>query len=392
MRSSIEQSQTTSARERGRPSRIDVWSGPLRRAVRGVARAEFEELHADVVRICTDLAVGGVDGSRGQDFALALHELELTAIHWAKRGLGLDRLQQAVHTGFRRGAEQLTQLAHTPAEEVAGPGNQLDLLESVHVRLTRAYSHQLPAPTNHAHAATRTLAVALLHGEPAGPLARYYGVAISARYHLIALGMPRSADGRSAVIASRLEAAVARRCGPRALPLLGVEGGTVLFPEDLVAEDDLGDLIRDLETSIGRAVVAVAVTAAASDIADASCQAHDFLDAAIATGVEPGLYRLSDLSLHFQLTRPGPARDALSALLSPLDKYPELGHTLATYLANDMNRQRTASELHVHANTLDYRLKRIHRITGCDPSTGAGLWRLRSALIVRRYAQRSTVV
>jgi hypothetical protein len=230
----------------------------------------------------------------------------------------------------------------------------------------------------------------LLRGEHAGPLARYSGVAISIRYHLIALGIPGPVDGRSAAIASRLEAAVTRRCGPRALALLGVEGGTVLIPEGLVAEDDLGELIRDLETSIGRAVVAVAVTAAASDIADAGCQAHDFLDAATATRVEPGLYRLSDLSLHFQLTRPGPARDVLSALLSPLDSYPELVHTLATHLANDTDRRRTASELHVHANTVDYRLKRIHQITGCDPFTVTGLWRLRSALIVRSYTQRST--
>ncbi|MFF0488524.1 PucR family transcriptional regulator [Nocardia sp. NPDC004068] len=395
MSSSVEQSQTltrpvevSGARERERPSRIEAWPGPSRRAAAGAARTEFEALRAEVVRVCTDLAV---DGFRGQDFAPALHELELAARHWATLGLDLDRLQQAIHTGFRRGAERLTQLARTPSEAVAALRDQLDLLESVHVRLTRAYSHQLPTTTSHIHAATRTLAVALLRGEHADPLARYSGVAISTRYHLIALEIPGPVKSRSAAIASRLEAAVIRRCGPRALSLLGVEGGTVLIPEDLVAEDDLGELIRDLETGIGRAVVAVAVTAATSDIADAGRQAHDFLDVAIATRVEPRLYRSSELSLYYQLTRPGPARDALSALLSPLEDYPELAHTLITHLANDTNRRRTASELNVHTNTLDYRLKRIHQITGCDPCTAAGLWRLRSALIVRSYTQRSSV-
>ncbi|WP_280381795.1 helix-turn-helix domain-containing protein, partial [Nocardia wallacei] len=48
-------------------------------------------------------------------------------------------------------------------------------------------------------------------------------------------------------------------------------------------------------------------------------------------------------------------------------------------------RQRTARLLHVHTNTVDYRLKRIGQLTGFDPTQASGLWYLRSALVARTY-------
>lgn len=59
--------------------------------------------------------------------------------------------------------------------------------------------------------------------------------------------------------------------------------------------------------------------------------------------------------------------------------------TLRTRISNNLNRQRTARILHVHTNTVDYRLKRIGQLTGFDPTQAAGLWYLRSALVARTY-------
>ncbi|MFC8529301.1 PucR family transcriptional regulator [Nocardia sp. NPDC057227] len=87
--------------------------------------------------------------------------------------------------------------------------------------------------------------------------------------------------------------------------------------------------------------------------------------------------------LHRQLTRPGPARAHLAAMLDPLDAHPELLQTLRVHFRNESNRKRTARELYVHPNTVDYRLRRIARLTGHDPVTGGGAWRLRSALTAR---------
>ena len=90
--------------------------------------------------------------------------------------------------------------------------------------------------------------------------------------------------------------------------------------------------------------------------------------------------------LEYQLTRPSDAHAALSELLDPLDRNPDLPHTLEVYLANDLDRRRTAAALHVHPNTLDYRLRRIVELTGLDPATSRGLQLLGASLAARRLA------
>nr|WP_246461822.1 helix-turn-helix domain-containing protein [Nocardia transvalensis] len=164
---------------------------------------------------------------------------------------------------------------------------------------------------------------------------------------------------------------------------------------ELVEDERLGDLIGTLSRCAGSSFVAVVLDAAAGDIPGVGRQAHELLETAVQLRATPRLYRLDDVVLPFQLTRPGPGRDALQALLAPLDTRPELLRTLTRHLANDLNRQVTARQLRVHTNTIDYRLKRIAQLTGCDPTTLTGLWHLRSALIVRRFtggADRSGVV
>src|SRR5690606_17947124 len=87
--------------------------------------------------------------------------------------------------------------------------------------------------------------------------------------------------------------------------------------------------------------------------------------------------------LEYQLTRPGAARDRLAAVLDPLDEQPVLLQTLLTHLETEAARLSTAKALHVHPNTVDYRLERIAEVTGLDPRNPEGLWRLRSAAIAR---------
>ncbi|WP_018661361.1 CdaR family transcriptional regulator [Heyndrickxia acidiproducens] len=47
--------------------------------------------------------------------------------------------------------------------------------------------------------------------------------------------------------------------------------------------------------------------------------------------------------------------------------------TLQAYLANNLSLKETALELHVHINTLHYRLKQITEVTGIDPKTTEGI-------------------
>ena len=67
----------------------------------------------------------------------------------------------------------------------------------------------------------------------------------------------------------------------------------------------------------------------------------------------------------------------------------QLGATLRSYMANRCNVSVTAKVLHVHPNTLDYRLKRIVELTGLDPATSAGLQLLGAAAAARRLDPRA---
>ncbi|MBF6175832.1 PucR family transcriptional regulator [Nocardia blacklockiae] len=367
-------------------------------ADRPAAAGEFDGLSAgahpaEVVRVSRELAI---DAFRGADVATATARLEEIAGRWANHGIPLDRLQQAVHEGFRVGTDRAAGPA-APADVAAAMTilrRQLDVLQSLHVALTRAYTRQLPMPADPRHAAGRRLAVALLRGEPTGPLSRHTGLEVAEGYHVVAVGLPARADGGPGSVAPLavqcVDSELDRRFGSAAVSFLGVDGGTLLLPEDLVEDGALDELVAVLSRCTGARLLAVVLRADAADIPVVARQAHELLETAVSLRATPRLYRIDDLGLPFQLTRPGPGRDALDALLAPLDDKPELLRTLTCHLANDLNRRLTARQLRVHANTIDYRLKRIGLLTGCDPTEPTGLWQLRSALIVRRFTDGST--
>ncbi|MFS0672266.1 CdaR family transcriptional regulator [Ornithinibacillus sp. 179-J 7C1 HS] len=54
-------------------------------------------------------------------------------------------------------------------------------------------------------------------------------------------------------------------------------------------------------------------------------------------------------------------------VLSNLYKEESLLHTLKIYLRNNLNMKLTATELHIHINTLHYRINRIEQLTGLNP-------------------------
>ncbi|WP_405182509.1 PucR family transcriptional regulator [Nocardia sp. NBC_01377] len=139
---------------------------------------------------------------------------------------------------------------------------------------------------------------------------------------------------------------------------------------------------------IGRlmdALHAVTATVSADRIPAAAGIAHELLDVARRLYGRPGLYRFDDLALEYQLTRPGPGRDRLTAVPDPLAAHPELPRTLRVHVRNDINRRLTARALHIHQNTVDHRLERIGVLVGLDSARPTSLWRLRAALVARSY-------
>ena len=60
-------------------------------------------------------------------------------------------------------------------------------------------------------------------------------------------------------------------------------------------------------------------------------------------------------------------------VLAPLADHAELARTLQTFVACRFDRTATSKALHIHRNTLAYRLGRIEEITGLDLGSPRGL-------------------
>jgi len=194
----------------------------------------------------------------------------------------------------------------------------------------------------------------------------------------------------------RVQGALDEIAGQPVLTLLEPTGGSALLPttpEQVRAlAEDVDGLTRQLADAAGAPVIAgAAVATGLEDVKRAGAQATDVVRLARRLGRPPGGYLLRDVLLEYQLTRPSDATNALMQLLDPIDRNPDLPHTLEVYLAHDLDRRGTAAALHVHPNTLDYRLRRIVELTGLDPSTSRGLQLLGAALAARRLAGSNAV-
>ncbi|MFI5718573.1 PucR family transcriptional regulator [Nocardia sp. NPDC051750] len=242
--------------------------------------------------------------------------------------------------------------------------------------------------------APRTLAATLLSGRSSASVAREAGVAVADSYHVLAVRSAAAGHEPSAghepvsgghIRAVRIE--LPAMISPQALALATEDGVTVLVPAEALAESSVDEVIGRFARRHAVPIVAVVhAHSAPEDLPDTAEQAWEIVDLVRRLRLPAGVYRFDDLALEYQLTRPGPGRDQLASLLDALDEHPELIRTLRIHIANNLNRQRTARVLHIHPNTVDYRLKRIGELTGLDANEAPGLWYLRSALVVRGYA------
>ncbi|WP_054812730.1 PucR family transcriptional regulator [Nocardia arizonensis] len=344
-----------------------------------------------VTRICLQLAVSMLDG---HDIADKTRQLENAAAGWAREGVPIDTVQRAVHDGFALGLDLMVGHAQITDHFVDGTKLAVEILDTMNSAISVGYVRELRTVGGEQHTALHTLTSALLSGHSSATMARECGVEIADAYSVLALAIPPHPEERDPRLDAKL---VARRTlrrvllqlsasrGEPPLALLNADGGTVLVPQTERSDAGLESLIRELSEAARVPITATVVDAAATQIPQAAEQAHELLDMVRRLRCANGLYRFDDMALEYQLTRPGPGREYLGALLDPLDDHPDLLETLRLHIANNLNRQRTARLMHVHTNTIDYRLKRIGALIGFDPTQPSGLWYLRSALVARSY-------
>ncbi|MFC4372679.1 PucR family transcriptional regulator [Nocardia halotolerans] len=349
-----------------------------------------------ITRICLEFAVSMLDG---RDIPIKLQRLQDAASGWAREGVPIDTIHHSIAEGFKMGLDLVVSSASVKDYDnlVDGVKMVMEMLDTITAQVSLAYVRELRGVVSEHHTAVHTLTSALLGGHSTSTMARECGIAIADNYAVLALTIPPHREEANPALDAkvvarrklrRVQAELAKRCGDSALSLLSVDGGTVLIPAATFDREGLAALVAQLSQAAQVGITAALVETVTTGIPDAADQAHELLDMVQRLDVTSGLYRFDELALEYQLTRPGPGREFLGSLLDPLDQYPELLETLQRHIANNLNRQRTARVLHVHTNTVDYRLKRIGQLTGFDPTQPSGLWYLRSALVARSY--RST--
>lgn len=355
-----------------------------------------------VARSCMLVLTGSADGDADRTVGSAEPAPELVRLHdsateWIRGGGTAEAFHRIV-----RGA-----VDDSFAEVVAGvePGSATELLPALrrfvhaHEAVARAVSTGLARPLSLGAEgpvpALRSLATAVAEGRiealPSGArIGTAYAVVALALVHpgpdeyccALSVGETSADPGAdTAGVLHRMRLVLLRKAS--ILPALGVHGGTLLIPTD--DGTDPAELIAELTAAAGVPILAAAVPAQHTEIAEAADTAHELLDLAQRLRYGPGLYLFRDLALEYQLTRPGPARAGLAARVAPLYDHPELLDTLLLYLRHRLRRQVTAQILELHRNTVDYRLRRIQELTGCDPVQQSGLWCLQSALIAHSY-------
>lgn len=331
---------------------------------------------------CRELIQAVLDASDEADATARMHRAAARLVH---SGVPIAAVRAELRKGMRTSVRQRAS-RNVPEQRRSCPATNIDAALDAFAIATEVVSQvyaqsSLPGPQE---AAVDALAVALLSDSDAvAARARECGMTVADSYSVIAVAVPaRGRSGRTplAAMARRVRAALSAHCGAAVLVRLSDIGGTVLIPG---SRTDALDVRALLSAAVRCQLVAAMVTAIRSEVPAAAGQAHELLGLALALGRTSGLYRFDDLALEYQLTRPGPARDRLAAVLDPLESQPHLRDTLELFLTSSVSRRALARQLNLHANTVEYRLKRVAALTGHDPLTPAGQWYLRSAMIAR---------
>ncbi len=353
-----------------------------------------EQLHGDVTQVtqtCLRLAIEMLDDQTIPGDA-QLAQIRESAAQWAREGVPLDTIIHTYHEGIKIGFDLIAAQAGADdlGDLVSGFKLVMKLLDTFTANVATAYVEEQRLVASQHQSATQTLMSALLSGHTASAVARQTGIPIANRYQVVSLSMaphPDELDPRvNTKIAARrklrrVQSALATMFNSRALTLLSNSGGTVLVPADPDLPLLTNELLAELSVHAEAPIIATQSIGPTEKIPDLSDETHDLMDLVRAIRRPPGLYEMQDLLIEYQITRPGPARDHLASTLSPLDSHPELLETLRVHLETGLNRKSTGRRMHIHPNTVDYRLRRITQTTGIDLALPEGISRAHIALL-----------
>jgi hypothetical protein len=233
----------------------------------------------------------------------------------------------------------------------------------------------------------RATAEALLRGEDVEDMARRANIRLASSYLVLMVNRRISAERRPLRPWPELERqrdVLAAPDGDELVILAPAMKGIHRVEVRAHAED----MLRIGSPEQLAPVVASVAAKNRMEIAEAVAEARAVLQVVQALEYPEGLYQVQDVPIEVSLMRSPDLADLLALRLMPLyGSGAPLLETLRVYLETSQDRRQAAAVLHVHTNTLDYRLRRIRELTGLSPmmprdiqTLGAALmaWRLRS--------------
>lgn len=361
------------------------------------SRLPAEELHGEVAAIIDHniRVFGALLRERRPAKSSELDRQRRSARRRAEEGVPLDAVLEAYHLGTMVLWQEIT--AGATADDLADLLSGQDLLLGYLRQLTTAVSAEYMEARQsllHAeHDMRRAVITALLAGGALDNPAQHAGFALPEQYAVLVLSVAPHPDEIDEAVSGpvagrrkvrRIQEVFEQSTDETVLSVLDANGGIILIPMRAGEEPEwarLRELVESATATAGAEVTAAGAVASPQGVRAAVSEAGEILGLVKRLGYPPMLYRLTDVLLEYQLSRPSPARAELARLLDPLRGSPELLRTLQIYLRNGLSRARTAAELYVHPNTVDYRLRRIARLTGLNPVLPTDLQNLRAALL-----------
>ncbi|MGW6198183.1 PucR family transcriptional regulator [Kribbella sp. NPDC055110] len=365
----------------------------LRRLVADIplyAQLPEEELQGDIRRITerTLRAFSETFRTGVVPTGEALDPLRESAIRRAEEGVPLEALLAAYHLGGKVCADHVAATFRPDELQDAIALNRLilDFLQRVTAVVSASYFEERQSIAGEDQATRQSVFAALVDGRPVDESAARAGVRLPMEYVVLGLTIaPHPDESRPGVDAQIVARRKLRRIRveldrvPGSMSGLAPDGEIALLPGSSAVELSV---LRDRLSRVAGVDITLAVANTVPlEVPAGVALVRDLLDVVRIHRRPPGVYELDDLLLEYQLSRPGPARDRLASMLTPVADRDDLMATLRCYLGNARNRRRTAADLHVHANTVDYRLRQVGRLTGLDPVRDDQLPRIVAALV-----------
>ena len=332
----------------------------------------------DVSRSNVELFFRSITSTSGPPSEEELLPYRESARSRAEEGLPLEDLLHAYRLGGRLGWQALLNAA-LPDEYpalLAAAEPLMHYIDSVSAAVAQTYLDEHQHIVSEEERRQRALVEALVHPEREAPalrdLAERVGFPLAETYRPFAKALPGAPTHAHSQLASAL-----RTRGVLAL----TEGDRVTG----LATEDADEAVF----SRPQGLYALGMPAPRAELAVALDDMRLLVGVARREGLE-GSIEVDGFLLELLLARAPDLADRLAGrVLGPLEAYAErrssdLLETLEAFLECGLDRRQTAQRLHVHPNTLDYRLRRIAELTGLEPGRPRDLVLLELALARRK--------